>query len=92
MRSRAARGPRGRRYHREVMRIFLGVTGASGALYAGRALRALTAAGCEVGLCVSDAGAHVISHEILEAGAGRPTIPALVIAAFVERFAAEPGR
>ena len=50
------------------MRVFLGVTGASGAVYAGRALRALTAAGCDVGLCVSDAGAHVISHEILEAG------------------------
>jgi flavin prenyltransferase len=50
------------------MRVFLGVTGASGALYGGHALRALTGAGCDVGLCVSDAGAHVISHEILEAG------------------------
>jgi 4-hydroxy-3-polyprenylbenzoate decarboxylase len=48
-----------------VARIFLGVTGASGAAYAGHALRALTAAGCEVGLCVSDAGCQVIGHEIL---------------------------
>ena len=73
------------------MRVFLGVTGASGAAYAGGALRALTGAGCEVGLCVSDAGAHVISHEIMEAGPGPPDDPALVVASFVERFAAGPG-
>jgi flavin prenyltransferase len=73
------------------MRVFLGVTGASGALYAGRALRALTAAGCDVGLCVSDAGAHVISHELLEAGPRPPDDPGLVVATFVERFGAETG-
>ena len=73
------------------MRVFLGVTGASGALYAGRALRALTAAGCDVGLCVSDAGAHVISHEILEAGPRPPDDPGLVVATFVEGFTAGPG-
>lgn len=73
------------------MRVFLGVTGASGARYAGGALRALTEAGCEVGLCVSDAGAHVISHEILEAGPRPPEDPGLVVASFVERFAAVPG-
>ena len=73
------------------MRVFLGVTGASGAAYAGGALRALTGAGCEVGLCVSDAGAHVISHEILEAGPRPPEDPGLVVASFVERFAADPG-
>ncbi len=50
------------------MRIFLGVTGASGALYGGRALAALTDAGHHVGLCVSDAGARVISHEVLGEG------------------------
>jgi 4-hydroxy-3-polyprenylbenzoate decarboxylase len=74
-----------------MQRVFLGVTGASGALYAGAALRALTGAGCEVGLCVSDAGAHVISHEILEAGPRPPDDPALAVATFVERFAAPPG-
>jgi 4-hydroxy-3-polyprenylbenzoate decarboxylase len=73
------------------MRVFLGVTGASGAIYAGHALRALTEAGCEVGLCVSGSGAHVISHEILEAGTGPPDDPALAIASFVERFATGPG-
>lgn len=73
------------------MRVFLGVTGASGALYAGHALRALTDAGCEVGLCVSGSGAHVISHEILDAGTRPPDDPALVVATFVERFATGPG-
>ena len=73
------------------MRVFLGVTGASGALYGGHALRALTGAGCDVGLCVSDAGAHVISHEILEAGPRPPEDPGVVVASFVERFAAAPG-
>ena len=73
------------------MRVFLGVTGASGALYAGHALRALTGAGCDVGLCVSGSGAHVISHEILEAGPCPPADPALVVNAFVERYATQPG-
>ena len=73
------------------MRVFLGVTGASGAVYAGHALRALTDAGCEVGLCVSGSGAHVISHEILEAGTRPPDDPALVVNAFVERFATGRG-
>ncbi len=73
------------------MRIFLGVSGASGAIYAGHALRALTGAGHEVGLCVSDAGAHVISHEILEQGTRPPDDPALAVARFVERFASPAG-
>jgi 4-hydroxy-3-polyprenylbenzoate decarboxylase len=74
-----------------MMRVFLGVTGASGARYAGGALRGLTGAGCEVGLCVSDAGAQVISHEILEGGPRPPADPGLVVASFVERFATDPG-
>lgn len=49
-----------------MAKIFLGVTGASGAAYAGHALRALVAAGYEVGLCVSNAACQVIGHEILE--------------------------
>ena len=35
------------------MRVFLGITGASGALYARRLVEALAGAGCEVGLCAS---------------------------------------
>lgn len=70
-------------------RVFLGVTGASGAPYAATALRALTSARCEVGLCVSHAGAHVISHELLRNGPGKPPDAAPVVDEFV-RANADP--
>jgi flavin prenyltransferase len=46
------------------MRIFLGITGASGAPYAARLLEALTEADCEVGVCTSAAGLEVIATEL----------------------------
>ena len=46
------------------MRIFLGITGASGAPYAARILQGLTAADCEVGVSASDAGVEVIATEL----------------------------
>ena len=46
------------------MRVFLGITGASGAPYAVRLLRALVAADCEVGVCASGAGIEVIGTEV----------------------------
>ncbi|HEY7381648.1 MAG TPA: UbiX family flavin prenyltransferase [Gaiella sp.] len=46
------------------MRVFLGITGASGAPYAEALLRGLVAAGCEVGLCASDAGIEVLATEL----------------------------
>ena len=46
------------------MRIFLGITGGSGAPYAARLLEALSGAGAEVGLCVSAAALEVIATEI----------------------------
>ena len=46
------------------MRIFLGVTGASGAPYAERLLRALAAADCEIGLSASRSGIEVIATEL----------------------------
>lgn len=46
------------------MRVFLGITGASGAPYALRLLDRLLAAGCEVGVSVSDAGYQVIATEV----------------------------
>ena len=46
------------------MRIFLGITGASGAPYAARLLQALSAAGAEVGLTVSDSGFEVLATEL----------------------------
>jgi 4-hydroxy-3-polyprenylbenzoate decarboxylase len=45
-------------------RYFVGVTGASGHLYAERLIRALTAAGCGVDLCVTESGARVLRHEL----------------------------
>ena len=46
------------------MRVFLGITGASGAPYAIRLLQALVAADCEVGVCASSAGIEVIGTEV----------------------------
>jgi 4-hydroxy-3-polyprenylbenzoate decarboxylase len=46
------------------VRVFLGITGGSGAPYAGRLLRALTEADCEVGVCASAAGVQVLATEL----------------------------
>jgi 4-hydroxy-3-polyprenylbenzoate decarboxylase len=46
------------------VRVFLGVTGASGAPYAARLLESLTEADCEVGVCISGAGLEVIATEL----------------------------
>jgi 4-hydroxy-3-polyprenylbenzoate decarboxylase len=46
------------------MRIFLGITGASGAPYAARLVESLTAAGCELGVCISRAGYEVLATEL----------------------------
>src|SRR5881227_104695 len=46
------------------MRVFLGITGASGAPYAARLVEALAAADCELGLCISRAGYEVLATEL----------------------------
>jgi flavin prenyltransferase len=51
--------------------VFLGVTGASGAPYAARLLRALVEAECEVGLAASAAGVEVLATELY----GDATLP-----------------
>ena len=48
------------------MRVFLGVTGASGAPYAARLLQALAAGGHEIGLVASAAGVEVIATELYD--------------------------
>jgi 4-hydroxy-3-polyprenylbenzoate decarboxylase len=53
------------------VRIFLGITGASGAPYAARLLEALSAAGAEVGVTVSDSGFEVLATELY----GDPSLP-----------------
>ena len=46
------------------MRVFLGITGASGAPYAARLVQALGAADCALGICISRAGYEVIATEL----------------------------
>ena len=46
------------------MRIFLGITGASGAPYARRLLESLSAADCEVGVSISGAAIEVLATEL----------------------------
>lgn len=46
------------------MRVFLGITGASGAPYAARLLECLAGRGAEVGVCASAAGLEVIATEL----------------------------
>jgi flavin prenyltransferase len=46
------------------VRVFLGITGASGAPYAARLVHALGDAGCELGICISRAGYEVIATEL----------------------------
>src|SRR5262245_45885233 len=46
------------------MRVFVGITGASGAPYAARLIEALSDAGAEVGVCASGAGVEVMATEL----------------------------
>jgi 4-hydroxy-3-polyprenylbenzoate decarboxylase len=46
------------------MRVFFGITGASGAPYAARLLEALAAGDCEIGVCASTAGIEVLATEL----------------------------
>ena len=64
------------------MRVFLGITGASGAPYAARLIESLAAAECDVGLCASAAGIQVLATELY----GDPRLPRdEVLARFTER-------
>jgi flavin prenyltransferase len=64
------------------VRVFLGITGASGAPYAARLVEALAAADCEIGICASSAGVEVLATE-LYGDAGLPRDE--VLARFTER-------
>ena len=67
------------------MRIFLGITGASGAPYAARLVDSLAAADCEIGVCASAAGVEVLATELY----GEPRLPRdEVLARFTERAGA----
>jgi 4-hydroxy-3-polyprenylbenzoate decarboxylase len=64
--------------------VFVGVSGASGAPYAARLLRALATAGCRLQLSVSDSGVLVLEHELELGVTGREA----VTSAFLERTGA----
>ena len=61
--------------------VFVGVTGASGAPYAVRLVRALVDAGCELSLCLSDAGVAVVAHELKLGVSGRADVTTAFLAA-----------
>ena len=67
------------------MRVFLGITGASGAPYAARLLTALAEREAEIGVCISAAGLEVIATELY----GDATLPRDEI---LSRFLAPAGR
>jgi 4-hydroxy-3-polyprenylbenzoate decarboxylase len=46
------------------VRVFLGITGASGAPYTARLVQSLATAGCEIGVCASSAGIEVLATEL----------------------------
>jgi 4-hydroxy-3-polyprenylbenzoate decarboxylase len=74
------------------MRFFLGITGASGAVYGARALHALTATGCDVGVCASDAALQVAGHELFGMGPRPAASDEEITARFLDRYATGPGR
>lgn len=61
--------------------LFVGVTGASGAPYAVRLVRALADVGCELSLCLSEAGVAVVAHELELGVSGRAEVTAAFLAA-----------
>jgi flavin prenyltransferase len=59
------------------VRVFLGITGASGAPYAARLIQELGAAGAELGICISRSGYEVLATELYR----DPSLPRDEIAA-----------
>jgi flavin prenyltransferase len=59
------------------MRVFLGITGASGAPYAARLIQELGAAGADLGICISRSGYEVLATELYR----DPSLPRDEIAA-----------
>ncbi len=59
--------------------LFVGVTGASGAPYALRLLKALATLGPRVSLCISDTGIEVVRHELELADTGRAEVTARLL-------------
>ncbi len=54
--------------------MFVGVSGASGAVYAQRLVQQLAVLGCELSLSISETGLAVMRHELGFIGTTRETI------------------
>lgn len=71
------------------MKLFLGISGASGVIYAGRLLKALAAAGREVTVCISDGALEVIRlEERLDIEPGSRPSREVLTEAFFQRYGA----
>jgi flavin prenyltransferase len=55
------------------VRVFVGITGASGAPYAARLLEGLRDAGAEIGVCASESAGEVIAYELYRDRSLRPS-------------------
>jgi 3-polyprenyl-4-hydroxybenzoate decarboxylase len=73
------------------MRFFLGITGASGAVYGARALQVLSSSGCDVGVCASDAALQVAGHELFGMGPRPVASEEEITARLLDRYATGPG-
>ena len=73
------------------MRFFLGITGASGAVYGARAMQVLLAAGYDVGVCASPAALQVAGHELFGMGPRPAASDEEITARFLDRYAGGPG-
>ncbi len=73
------------------MRLFIGISGASGSIYGGRLLRALAGGGHEVSACFSTAAVEVVRHEEFDSGLKLLGAPAdQVLEAFFSRHGILP--
>ncbi len=61
-------------------RVFVGISGASGAPYAVRLLQSLAAAGCELQLSISESGVLVLRHELELRAESRDEVTAAFLA------------
>ncbi len=68
------------------MRFFLGLTGASGAIYGARTLSALVALGHDVGLCASPSALQVAGHEMFQLGPKPDVADHEIMALLLHRF------
>lgn len=73
------------------MRFFLGLTGASGAIYGARTLSTLVSLGHDVGLCASASALQVAGHELFNLGPRPDVAEHEIMALLLHQFGQGPG-